>query len=239
MLDIGLGLRARPAAGSGEPSFYSEALVWGDAEDIVGADNETLGGWADKTSNNNDLTSVGGTPILIHNAVNGRQAVRGRGAATSDAMTFPTGMLTGVTEATVIYVGKLIGTAGLNGGALFGSFGTDALDNHFPLADSNIYEDFCSTVRKTVTGPWIPTMSNYHIGVMRSKASLWNLRLAEVERHNTATNTVGVTTGTTYLFRGPNNWWNGEVAWFMFIPRYLTDGEVLTAEAALSEEFAL
>jgi hypothetical protein len=236
---LGLGVELTKRLQSDSPAPFSEALVWGDAEDIAGVHDQTLGGWADHSPNGNDLTSVGGTPLLQLNAINGLKAVRGRGASDADAMTFPNGVLTGVTEATAIYVGKLLGTAGLNGGALFGAFGTDALDNHFPLADSNIYEDFCSTVRKTAAGPWIPTMSAYHIGVLRSKANLFNIRLAEASIFNTATNTVGVNTGTTHLFRGPNNWWHGEVAWFIVIPRYLTDPETVEAEAWLKERFAL
>lgn len=69
-------------------------------------------------------------------------------------------------------------------------FGTDASDTHFPFSDNNIYDDFGTTVRKTVGNP-TPSLAAVRLYEVVSAAGEWTARLDGAQIFTTATNTVG------------------------------------------------
>jgi hypothetical protein len=81
-------------------------------------------------------------------------------------------------------------------GGLFkvGSQGGANGSNHFPWTDSNIYDDFGSTVRKTVGNP-SPALTSWRILSFHSKGSDWRCYIDDgaVFSFTTATNTAGFT----------------------------------------------
>lgn len=92
------------------------------------------------------------------------------------------------TAGTGVFVWKRTADPGTLG--QFWNFGSSGNSNYFPFSDGVIYDDFGSTVRKTVGNP-TPSLANWHIYSARSAANLWKANLDGVELFSTATNTVG------------------------------------------------
>jgi hypothetical protein len=68
--------------------------------------------------------------------------------------------------------------------------GTDASDTHWPFSDGVIYDDFGTTVRKTVGNPG-PALTSVRLYEVITTASEWTARLDGAQIFTTATNTVG------------------------------------------------
>lgn len=80
-------------------------------------------------------------------------------------------------------------TGGTNRGGIW-NFGSSGSTSHHPFTDSVIYDDFASTVRKTVGDP-TPALTNWHIYNAISASGEWTANLNGLQIFTTATNTVG------------------------------------------------
>jgi hypothetical protein len=228
-----------PVTASSYPATVADARALFDADTIGLADGANVNTWSAVLG---ALDATGGTnkPILKTAILNGRDIVR---AVTNQSMTLPAGLtsgLTGVDGATVIYVGK--GSASIGGGPLFGNFGTDGAVNHYPWTDNAIYEDFMSTVRKNA-GNFNSRLQSFHVGTLRSKTNLWDLRLNKVgllgpANFNTVSNGFGAN-ASPLLFSNGSSFWNGDLAWWALFDRYLSDVEVAEWEDFLGTLFGI
>lgn len=222
---------ARRRGGGADPgqAIINTAFFHLDAEDLTGADASNQSAWLDRIAAVN-CTGASDAFTLETNEMNGLPV----GRFTGKQLAIPNGLLTGKTELTIIYVGK-INTA--FGGAAFANFGTDAQSNHFPYIDGVIYEDFGSTTRKTCGDYATHGMNVNHIGSMRSKASLWDLRVDGSSKFNTVTNTVGV--NSTGLTIGNATGWFGDLAKVMLFDTYISDVDMADVESTLAARYAL
>lgn len=110
---------------------------------------------------------------------------------TDDFMTLPTALLTGWSEGTGIFATKRpVDPPPVSYGPVLGDFGSDALANHYPFQDGNVYEDFLSTARKSCGDPG--DCAAWHVGDFRSGANNFKASYNGTDYFSTATNTVGV-----------------------------------------------
>lgn len=214
------------------PASVADAVAVFDADTIGLADGTAITTW---TASIGSIAATGqlAKPVLKTNILNGRDVVRN--AHPNQYMTLPSALtsgLNGTDGGTVIYVGKI---NAVTEAALFGDFGTDAQQNHYPYSDNTVYEDFLSTVRKTC-GNFNTQLTAHHIGALRSKTNLWNLRLAEVSRFNTTTNTFGAgSSPRLFHMNGSGTYASADLAWWALFDRYLSDAEVIEWETYLGD----
>lgn len=248
-----------PAGGGGPglPSTFAEARGIWDAEDL----NATLNDNDDVTSSDPWLSQVGSydattgsvgststNPKFRTGVFNGRACLRS--ISTTHAMiidpTLFSGLAAGIDGGTMIYVGQV--AASVTGGGLFCDCGSGSASTHYPWVDNNVYTNFLNSARPS-WGNATAALQVQHIGVLRNKGSsvaltgLTDWRVGEVQRF-TATSGVFFTPGTTpklFVTRdgGIIAGWAGDLAWWAFIPRYLSDAEVIEWEAYLKSLFAL
>jgi hypothetical protein len=179
------------AAGWTPTSLGSKVKLWLKGDALSGSNGSAIATWADSSSNANDATQAtsGARPTLVVNGLNSMNTVS-FGAGFGQFMTLPTGLLTGLTQPSAFVLFKNTG-AGSAIGPVFGNFGTDAQSNHDPYSDGNYYEDFCSTVRKTVSG--VPSdTTTFRLMSLFSAAGDWRFNMNGTNYSTTATNTVGV-----------------------------------------------
>lgn len=159
---------------------------WLRADDVVLDGSSKVSTWTDKSGNGRNYThataskrpavsTLGGQAALVFVAASGTTLIgpAGSGAAA---------------HCFIVLAIDADPPASGNGGLW--ETGTDASDTHFPFADGVIYDDFGTTVRKTVGNP-TPALTSIRLYEVISASGKWTARLDGAQIFTTATNTVG------------------------------------------------
>jgi len=115
--------------------------------------------------------------------------------------------------------------------------------NHYPYTDSNIYDDFGSSSRKTVGNP-TPSLANWHIASFHSQSASWKYYLNGTSFFSTGTNTVGWIS-TPKLGRqhradlNTDAWYNGNLAELCLFSEFLSDANRQKVEGYLAYKYGL
>lgn len=169
---------------------WDDARAWFDTSRETGYnDGDSPTTWVDHTGNGYDGTVSG--PTYRTNVVNGLPVLRSLGG--TQQVTFPSGMVSGLTEAEIFLIVKVVDETptAIDPNGLW-EFGSDTLSDHFPFTDDVIYDGFGSTARKTTVDP-TPTLETFVIYNVTSTSSEWTNRLDGTQLYTTGTNTVGWT----------------------------------------------
>ena len=161
-----------------------------DARFLTANDNDAIGTWTSRTGvNNATQATAANKPTYKVNMSGGQPALRFDG---NDKMGFASSIISGTPDgfATFIYKVDADPAADPTTGAVLGDFGSDALANHWPYSDGNIYDDFGSTSRKTAGNP-TPSLASFRLISQHSAASDFVIRIDGVQFYSTSTNTVG------------------------------------------------
>lgn len=240
-------------SGGFDPLSLSPSL-WLDASDSATLYDATTGGslvaadgtvarWEDKSGNARHATqaTLGYRPLRKTAVQNGKDILRFT-SATFNHFVLPN-FLSGV-AGTAIYVFKNVsdppGGEGESGAPLT-DFGSDSNANHMPWVDGNIYDDFGSTVRKTVGNP-TPSFTSTKLVSQISVINDWRFYIDGSLFYSTVTNTVGWGTtpliGKTFGGSGSYNFW-GDIAEVLVFPTALSDTDRAAVEAYLSAKWGI
>lgn len=188
------------------PTDISGIKLWLKADALSLADNDPISTFTDQSGSGNDFTAAGGARPTFKTAVlDGRAIARFDGS--DDQMSPAANPLSGASAGTLFVVVKLDAdppSQDTLSGHPAGGWGTDATDAHFPYTDGVIYDDWGTTVRKTVGNP-TPALTSWRIYAAQTASGLWRAYLAGgAPLFTTATNTVGwnATAANVFIGRG-------------------------------------
>lgn len=251
-LQVGPNSRIRerhtvPTATAALPAFRARL----EALSIAGSpsDGASVNSWTDTSGNGNHATtsSSPGTvaPIFKTNIVNGQPICRFTGAASG--LDFPSGLLTGMSDAELTIVFKVDNDppgAGAQSGHLIQLNGA-ASASHLPFTDSNIYDGWASTTRKTVGNPSASMSSQFRCYNARSATGAFEAWLDNTQLFTTASTTF--TTGAASGFgnyvghrdgSNGNVWFDGDAA-AIFITAVLSSGDRTALRAYITSTYGV
>jgi hypothetical protein len=213
-------------AGAGTPTAIADIWEWWEPsrESYSNGDPITnLNGQA----NNRDMANVSGSkrPEFVTNVLNSLAVARFTGQSIgplgSDKGTFlqiPT--MSGLTASHVFFVIKALNDPSQNGQGQGGfSDNTDGGTNqgaHYPYTDSNVYESWGTSDRKSVGNP-ATTLAQWNVYEVISTSSEFTVLLNGVQIFTTGTNTVAFNAGDPFIgtfLSSDGSWysWSGDIA---------------------------
>lgn len=151
---------------------------------------------ADISGNNNHavMVTAGNRPTIETVGINGLRGIR---HAAGDYLDLPN-VFSGLTVAEVFLVAKRDvdppTEANLSG---LWDFGTDTQNTALPWIDSNVYDDFGTTIRKNPGNPAASLASPFLYNVVTA-AGEWTARVNGTQLYTTSTNTVGFNTAPRF-----------------------------------------
>lgn len=155
-------------------------ILWLKPEKIVQAGG-IITSWPDASKAGNNPTATGSPPYAAA-VLDGWPAFNGNATG---SFTLPN-VFTGLTSAEIFFVVKVGGGSLTNGLHNFGGQG-----ELYPYTDGALYEDFCSTVRKTTGAPVMSVTAQHRVYNIRSAPGAWSSWLNRTQQFTTGTNVVG------------------------------------------------
>lgn len=115
-------------------------------------------------------------------------------------------------------------------------------NTHFPFTDSNIYDGFASSTRKSTGNP-TEALTSYVIYNVISTSSEWTSNINGTQHFTTATNTVGWNTSEQFLGRGTNSpptvFLDGNVKFVIILPTKLSSANRANMVSYLAARFSI
>jgi hypothetical protein len=236
------------AAGSSGLQPATDMLLWWKADgNITFGSSNDVAVWLDHSGHGNNAfnaTAGSSRPLFQTNQINGLPAIYFNAAATPRFDL--TNMFTSETSAELFVVVKLVNdpTAGTADSGQWRFAGTGDI-NIFPYSDGNIYEGFCSTVRKTVGNP-TPTLTSWRLYNTSSTNGSWIARLDGTQIFSTAVNTFTsdasgiMATDRRFGQSGStSSYMNGRVAEVILYGRVLSSADRDQVESYIASKYAL
>jgi hypothetical protein len=208
---------AAAAGGSWTPANLGAVLrAWYQFDLITGSNGDPQSSLTDSSGNGFTLTQSGSLRATLATAdLNSKNTLRFT-AASTQRYSLATAILSGSSAGSFYLIQKVISAAAQNGSP---EWGTGAA-TYSPYSDGNIYDDFGSTVRKTV-GLSTGALTSYRIISCYSASNDWAFYVdggtggsggGTSPRFSTATNTVAWTGTNTNL--GANSGLTGFDGWY-------------------------
>lgn len=187
------------------------------------------------------LTSVQPKYQTAANGINGKPALWFDGI--DDQLTYFEDILAGATAATVFVVAKLENdppSIGLSPRFGFWSFGTAPDPALVPYSDGVIYDEFCSTTRKTTANPSDSMASPFLYNVVSGPGD-WRNYLNGTLLYSTASNTFGhLTECDIGIARRPGPVaLHGRLGEFLLYDSVLSEGKRLAVQAQLMTKWGI
>jgi hypothetical protein len=204
--------------------------LWYKADSITGKKGgEGISQWDDSSGAGNHATqgTAANQPIYLPNGQNSRPVVRFRDPS---SLVIPN-VLTGLTAGTLLVAIKGLSDA-------FGGMGRlgSPDDAFYPWSDTNIYDNFGTTVRKDAIVPGV-SLLQWNIVSVVSAASDYRYYINNVSKRSTATNTVGWTTTPKWGAAGAYHL-RADVAEIMVYSGALSDVDRNSLEVYLKAKWA-
>lgn len=209
--EVGLHLRRTVAVdiGSGPRLMYTPTGL------ASFADADPIGTWDDESSNAQDATAAGAArPTTGVEVLDGQDVVN---LAAGQGFTLPD--LSALTAGTVLAVVRAPKDPGDGTSGGLWHLGNDG-DGYYSFSDGNIYEEFGTNSRKTITGPH-PDLDEWHIYEVVAGAGDWRAYLDGVLIHKTTSNTVAFPAVPT-LGKNANSFTGGAIAGFFLFAAVAT-----------------
>jgi hypothetical protein len=221
------------------PASLTSLKGWYQGDLLSGADGASKTTWSDNSGSTNDATTGATGPTLRTGVLGGLNIAEFLGS-NSAALNFPNGMFGAFTEGSVFYIARnFLDPPAVGGftGAVIGQAGTSGSGDHHPFSDSNIYDGFLSTTRKTVGNPG--DLTQWYIGSFRSKASDYRFAYNGTDFFTTATNSIGGQTGVSYIGYGGISYYDGQIAEIVVCNNFLTETDRQNVEGYLAWKWGL
>lgn len=180
------------ANASFSPADIPGLRLWLKADALSLANNDPVATWPDSSGNGNDATATGTVrPTYKTNQINSTLPAVFFDGTAPNYLTFADNAFSSFTAAEIFIVVKILADPPPSGATsgiwkLYPDDGT----THYPFTDGTIYDQFGSTVRKTVGNPG-PTLAAWRLYEVRSVTNDWQCYLDGASLFSTATNTVG------------------------------------------------
>jgi len=207
---------------------------WLKADGQITDPGTSITSWIDESGNTGDFFAKVGDPDLQDNVYNFNPTVNFDG---NDYFTLEAGgvkIMPTATEGEVFYMLESKGSHTTDDGYPGEFGGTGAPTIEYDWSDSNIYDDFGSTVRKIwnpltapAGGPAVEIL-NPHIYNIYSAAGDWAASFDGTVNYSTSTNTVNFAdtqSTNTYLGAAHNSIFNGNISEAILFNRKLTTNE--------------
>ncbi len=176
----------------------ANARAWYQMDLLTGSNGDNKSPISDSSGNGFDLTQAtsGLRGTLAAADLDGKNTLRFT-ASSSQRYPFSSSVFGAASAGSMYLVYKVVSEAANNG---FMDLGTSASSSHWPFSDGVQYNDFGSTVRKTVGNPTVSLTSTYRIISIVSAASSWKFFIdggaggssgGTTAFFSTGTNTVG------------------------------------------------
>ena len=249
--------RVRAFAGTDNTHYSNEAdattlpetpapglVLWLEADAIVGlSDTDPITTWPAHIGSD-PTASATERPLYRTNQINGLPAVEFDGS--NDRFTVPDFFAGTETAAEMFIIVRIdndppgsvnqVGMWHLAGGGVV---------NAFPSTDSNVYDGFGSTARKTVGNP-TPSLTSWRLYNVSSAAGDWTVRLDGTQIFTTASNTFqGSVSGTMGITRklgqsgGLSHFLDGMVAGLFVFDHVLSAGDRTLVHDYISAKYGL
>lgn len=226
--------------GSGEwtPSELSATLLaWHKGDELTGNDEDNVATWED-AANANDLTAPGTNGTLAAADLNGLNTLRFQSAR----YVYSGNIFSAASAASAYLILKIANDppgATIDSGLW--NIGSHGGTDHWPWTDGNIYDGFCSSVRKSAGNPSVSLASDYRIIGVHSASNDYGIHIDGVSHFSTGTNTFGVSGSTLTI--GSNAaldaFLDGWIAEILFIDSKLSDANRQNVEGYLAHKWGL
>lgn len=232
-------------ASKATPADVPDLALWLRADDGLFTDagttpavnnGDAIYRWADRSGNSRhfDQTTSGNRPQLQNSVVNGKPIVDFDGVddylTGSDLSALTAGELFIVVAADADpAVAPALGGWG---------FGADTTGSSYPYTDGVIYDQFGTTVRKTVGNP-TPSLASFRLYNTISISGEWTANLDGTQIYTTATNTVGFSTVPRIGFNNDAHYFGGRVAEFIMYGAKLTSSDRSAVKSYIANKYAL
>lgn len=227
--------------GSGfSPASISGLTLWLKAHAITGLnDGDPVATWTDLSGNGNNATQAVGAnrPKYKTNIVNALPVVRFERDDSSN-LGFAD-VFSSLTAAEIFVAVKINTDPPVAFADALWYFGSTASDSHYPFTDGNIYEDFGTSVRKTVGNPG-QSLAIWAIYNITSISGEFTTRLSGTQIFTTATNTVGFTT-TAAIGKsiGGAGFLDGDIAEIIMYNAKLSSGDRTLVKTYLASKYGI
>ncbi|MFD1984202.1 hypothetical protein ACFSOZ_16245 [Mesorhizobium newzealandense] len=185
-------------------------MGWYKADEITGSNSDPQSSWVDASGNANDMTQSTSVnkPTLLTSTLNGKNVVSFDVPSVPQYFNVPN-LFSGKTAGSIyMVIKKAADPAGADpwsGMHRFGSSTGLGSAGHMPYTDGVIYQEFGTTVRKTVGNP-TPSLASWRIISMHSASADWAFYLdggvytggVGAPFFSTGTNTVGFETSPKF-----------------------------------------
>jgi trimeric autotransporter adhesin len=232
---------------TGDPSDLAGLLRWWDAGTGVTLSTspaDRVDQWDDQSGNAGHMTPISFNntrPTWHTNQINGLPALR---FLRSDQrrLTFANLGSQTAAEAFIVVKVDLDPPTDASASALWdiqAQVGSGA-DTHYPFTDSNVYDTFGTTARKSTGNP-ATNLAGWHLYNVRTASGAWSSHINGTQHFTTATNTVGFGTAAHYLGQSKNGnyWLSGYVAELFIYNRVLGASERDDVHTYLAGKYGL
>lgn len=209
-------------SGAFTPASITGLKSWLDAANVGVSNGANVVTWPD-SANNGLANPAGGTakPTMVTSGINSLPSVN---FATNQYITFGD-VLSGATAASVFVVMDLaLDPASVGEASGLWAFSTADVVVNFVWTNGNIYDNFCSTVRKDCGNP-TPNMSLPRLYTVTSGPSLWRSYIDGTQFFTTATNTFHKVAAPVFGRSADGIWLNGMVGELILYNNILSDAD--------------
>lgn len=226
-----------------DPGDVTGLHLWLRGDQTGVADGAEITTWSDLSGQNNFCSGAGATkPVLrATGGPDSQPCVEFEG--TVSYFTVPN-FHTGFTAAHAFAIVKIDvepPSVASKCGPPFGHFGNEVseLASAYPFTDSNVYENFGTTVRKSTGNP-TPALTNWHLYEIRTASGAWSNWFNGTSHFSTGTNTVGFR-NNAFIGRdetgGTINFLDGRIAEGLIYNKVLSAGEILTVKGYFTSRY--
>jgi hypothetical protein len=227
------------AAAAFAPSDLASLTAWFDGDEFTGTPDTTqIATWTDQEGANDATQGTAASrPTVDATGLNSMAVVDFDGSA--DHFVLPD-FVSAYTSGSAFFVANRDvdpAAGGGSAGAVLGFFGTGS-EPHYPFTDGVIYENFGSTVRKTV-GNVATSLATWHIGNFNSAANAWSFFMNGTSEFSTGTNTVAFSTGPIIGSNNLTAFWPGKVAEILIFNAVLSQSDREKVEGYLAHRWGI
>lgn len=223
-------------------------LLYLQADKLVLNNADPVTTWPDFSGNGNDATGAGATrPVYRTAQINSLPAID-FAAASSQVLALPNLFNGSETSAELFIVVRVKtdppATSAAAGAWTFCRGGADAELMFYPFTNGQVFDNFCTTARKTV-GDLTPSLASYRLYNPRSQANLWELGIDGATLFTTGTNTFSTTVtagrwiGQSIATGQVGFYLNGFIAEVILYDHFLSAPDRDTVKAYIANKYAL
>jgi hypothetical protein len=227
------------AAGPTDPSTISDLQLWLHPRSFALSGGDPISTWADSSGNGRNATSSGTNRPTYRASGGSNNQPYAEFDGTTDQLDLPD-FLTSYTAGHIFIVVKVANDPpSSNVGPAVGEWSyLGGNQSHYPYSDGVIYDNWATSVRKTVGNP-TPSLASWRVYEILSKSGNWTAWLDGTQIFNTGTNTVQFGTTPKIAVNSGLSRMEGNMHEIIFFSRDINSTEIATVKTYLAYWYAL